>query len=321
MSNWVTRTVLAGAFIGAVSAALAAPAAAQDPNLLLPVAEIERRLATEAFEVFDWRGSRRPDDRTQRVAIQFADSVMVAVKWANAPTGGAAFNNQPRYEAAAYAFQKLFLDEDEYVVPPTVLRAFPLEFVRAQMPDVQPTFDNAPASVLVALQYWLSNVSPRDFWDARRARSDSVYGRYIGNFNILTYLIRHSDANTGNYLISTDGAPRVFSVDNGVAFGEEESQRGTQFRDLQVQRFPRRTIERLERVTRAQLDSALAVLAEFEIRDGALVPVPPGENLQFNRGVRRNDERVQIGLTRNEITAIEERLRSLLRKAHERVRF
>lgn len=310
------------AALAALLPAPVAPAAAQDLNLLYPVAEIERRLASEPFRIADWRGSRRPEDRTQRVALIFEDSVIMAAKWATAPHNGGEFNNQPRYEAAAYAIQKLFLEEDEYVVPPTVLRAVPLDFLRQQVPDAEPTFNDAPGSALVALQYWLIGVTPDRYWEPERARADTVYARYIGNFNILTYVIRHSDANVGNYLISTSvDRPRVFSVDNGIAFAGNESNRGTYWRELNVERLPRSTLERLAKVTRAQLDQALGVLAEWDIRDGELVPVPPGKNLRHNQGVRRRDGKVQIGLTSNEIGGVEARILELLRLANGRELF
>lgn len=300
-------------------AALQDRAAAQDQNIMLSIAEIETRLRDQPFRVLDWRGSRRPEDRTQRVTIAFEDSTVMRIKWANAPANGGAFNNQPRYEAAAYEIQKLFLEEDEYVVPPTLLRAFPIDYVREQMPEVKPTFENARGSVLVALQYWLGSVTSQNFWVPERARTDTAYARRIGNFNILTFLIRHSDANVGNYLISTaPEKPRVFSVDNGIAFSSNDSDRGTHWRELNVERFPRTTIERLSRVTREQLEQALGVLAEYEVRAGTLVPVAPGPNLGRNVGVRRTDDRVQLGLTTNEIREVYNRINELLRTANGR---
>jgi hypothetical protein len=162
-------------------------------------------------------------------------------------------------------------------------------------------------------------VTSKDFWDPERARADTVYARHIGNFNILTYLIRHSDANAGNYLISSlPENPRVFSVDNGVAFASEESNRGVQWRDLLVERFPRRTMERLKAITRADLEQRLGVLAEFELRDETLVPVPPGANIGKHRGVRRNSERVQLGLTEAELRQLETRLKEMLWRINER---
>jgi hypothetical protein len=45
----------------------------------------------------------------------------------------------------------------------------------------------------------------------------------------------------------------------------------------------------------------LGVLAQWEVRDDQLVPVPPTANIDARRGVRERDGQIQIGLTRDEI--------------------
>jgi hypothetical protein len=304
-------------FVAVLLGTLPVPAAAQEYyNILLPAVEAERRLRSEPFRIGDWRGSRAEGDRTQRALLIFPDSTVIAAKWAIAPSGGGqTFNNEPRYEAAAYEIQKLFLDEHYYVVPPTVLRAVPLDLTREQIPGARATFREAPRSVLVALQYWLIGTTQQGYWDPQRARTDDRYAVHIGNFNILTYLIRHVDANVGNFLISDAlDNPRVFSVDNGVAFNSPESNRGAMWRDMQVKRLPRQTAERLRAITREDLERVLGVLAEYEIRDGLLVAVPPGPNMSPGRGIRRSAERIQLGLSTREIQGVETRLRQLLRQ-------
>jgi hypothetical protein len=305
-------SIIVALLAGSLASTQATPAAAQDFNFLRPVPEIEQRLRDRPFQIIDNRGSRAPGDRTQRVVLTFEDSVLLPAKWANAAPGASTFNNEPRFDVAAYEIQKLFLGPDEFVVPPTVLRSFPLPYVETQTPGVQRTFAEA-ASVLVVLQYWLAGVSPDNYWDSRRAQNDTVYARHIGNFNVLTYLIRHQDANIGNYLISQfQDNPRVFAVDNGVAFGSEASNRGFEWRNMRVRRLSRATTERLRSISRADLDRALAILAEFEIRNGQLIAVSAGENIGPTRGIRKGGDRVQIGLTRSEIDAVERRLRTLM---------
>lgn len=289
----------------------AAGAAGQDAHFLFSIPEIEERMRGP-FEVIDWHGSRAEGDRTQRVVLGFEDQAVMAVKWANAPAGGGRFNNEPRYEAAAYEIQKLFLDEPEYVVPPTIVRAFPHAHVAKHVVGAPRTFRGVE-SVLVALQYWMSAVTPDDFWDPARAERDTVYARAIGNLNIFTYLIHHSDSNVGNFLISQDpSSTRVFSVDNGVAFRSEESDRSYEWRELLVKRLPQSTVDRLRGISRADLERALAVIVEFEVVDGQLLPVTPGENISRRRGVRSRGGRVQLGLTSLEITDIERRRLELL---------
>ena len=301
-----------------LAAVAAADAGAQDANVLLPVDSIEELLARESFEIIDRRGSRFQGDRTNRVTFSFPGGAVLAAKWARAARGGEEVNNSPRFELAAYEVQKLFLDAADYVVPPTVARAFPVDVYQQHDPGpaVGPTF-RGTGSVLVVLQYWLFNVTGDDYWDPDRFASDTAYARHFGNFNVLTYLVRHVDENAGNYLISTEGSsPRVFAVDNGMAFSSDESDRGYSWRELKVDRLPRSTVERLRAITHQELARRLGTVAEFRIRgDGTLETVEPGENLRPGRGVRRSGDRIQLGLTGREIDAVWRRLGRLIARA------
>jgi len=292
-------------------AVMVAPVAAQDSNILFPVEELERLLRDEPFEVLGMHDTRFEGDRTQRVTLKLANDAVVAVKWARAPRGGHEFNNAPRYEIGAYQVQKLFLDPEDYVVPPTVLRPVDAEWYREHDPAVGETF-HGTGVVFVVLQYWLFNVTDEGVWDEDRFEADPAYARHFANMNLLTYLIRHNDSNKGNALISTDPAnPRVFSVDNGLAFGREFSDRGTDWRDLRIDRLPRESVERLRAVTEEELNRFL-VMAQFEERDGAWVHVEPAEPVNRNRGVTRDDGVIQFGLTAGEVRGLWRRLEGLL---------
>ncbi len=269
-----------------------------------------------------------PGERTFAPTVRFEDGTMLWIKFAPAPRGGEAFNNRPQYEVAAYEVQKLFLDESEYVVPPTVARCFTFDFIeqvidevpnRDTIEDPVPTFDGWPMS-LVVLQYWLWNVDVADRDDVRdreRLENDDAFARNAGNFNLLTYLIRHNDSNTGNFLMSTDPAnPRIFSVDNGIAFSQlfsEESAQGTYWRQLRIDRFPATSIERLRKVTLDELRQTLGVVAQFElVSDGEFVAVDATENLDPGRGIRRTRTVLQLGLTATEIRNIHRRITRLI---------
>lgn len=308
------RRLLALAAAG-VGAGLAAPAGAgaQDAHIMAPADSVERRLRHEVIEILDERGSRFEGDRTSRVVLTFPDGELMAVKWAPAPWRGDDFNNSPRYEAAAYEIQKLFLDEPEYVVPPTVLRAVPVAWYRRLAENARPTFPNTE-SVLVALQYWLFNVTGGEVWDEDRFARDTLYARHVANLNTLTFLIRHNDANEGNFLISrTAENPRVFSVDNGLSFSSEASDRGTDWRRLRVGRIPARTVERLRSLTEAELVRRLETVAQFVVRpDAQLAPMSPTANLKPDQGVRHEDGLIQLGLTRSEIRGVWRRVERLL---------
>ncbi len=315
-------------FLAKVAATLAAltaiallgarPLPAQDLNILLPADSIESLFRTGDFQMLGWTGSRWEKDRTQRVVLRFDERTMMLAKWAMAPRGGeGVFNNRPRYEIAAYEFQKLFLDESEYVVPPTVARCVSVQWYRANFPRAHATFENT-GSVLVVLQYWLQNVTGQDVWDKGRFKKDTTYARHFANLNLFTHLIRHSDSNSGNVLISKINSPRLFAVDNGVAFNRREaSNRGTRWRNLRVKRLPQRTVERLRALTREELERRLSVVAQFRLVGDQLVSVTPTEPLDRNRGMRNRDDVVQLGLTKREIGHIWDRIRKVLKKVDE----
>jgi hypothetical protein len=296
-----------------------APLIAQDTNVLFAADSVESLLLAPELRIIDWAGTRFENDRTQRVILEYEDDLKIKVKWAKAPSRGrGSFNNRPRYEIAAYELQKLFLDDPEYVVPPTVARCVPLEQQRQIQSRADATFAGTN-SVLVVLQYWLWNVTADDVWSEDRFKSDTLYARHFANLNLFTHLIRHSDSNKGNVLISSVTAhPRVFAVDNGVAFNRrEESDRGTKWRRLRVDRLPQRTVDRLRSITREELDRRLSVVAQFR-RDGEmLVPMTPTEPLNRGKGVRHNAEIVQLGLTKQEIGHIWDRIRKVLEKVDE----
>lgn len=297
-----------------------APVVAQDANIQRPVAEIERLLTRAEFQVGEFRGTRGLGDRTYVAMLQFDDTPSMQVKWAPAIRGGEEFNNRPRLEIAAYAVQKLFLDEDEYPVPPTVCRFVPLDHHPPPPPEaapIEPTFDDSE-SVLVVLQYWLYAVDyderAEDVLDEERFAQDPLYARHVANFNLLTYLIRHRDSNKGNFLTSMDPQnPRVFSVDNGVAFSSEASKRGSYWEKIRVDALPQKAIDRLRAISPETLEQALGVIEQFEIdAAGHMTPVYPTENLDPEQGIRQRGSVLQLGLTAREIREVYARLQKLL---------
>jgi hypothetical protein len=304
--------------LAASTATLAVPVslAGQDSNILYPVDYIEERLL-QPLQVLDMERTRQlEEDRSRRVVVEGSDGEpAMEVHWKPVGRGAQGFNNEPRYELAAYRFQKLFLDEPDYVVPPAVLRALPLEEYRSFRSASQPTI-RGTSSVLFLLSYWIQNlaVDTVDPFDPTLFDLDETYAWHFANANILTHLIDHKDGNHGNVLVSMDHENRrVFAVDNDVAFSSRVSDQGDRWRHLQVERLPAATIDRLREVTREDLERKVAVVAEFEIVDGYLHPVEPGENLSPRRGVRVTADRVQFGLTPREIRDVERNIQRLLR--------
>lgn len=295
----------------AAAPAAQARAEAQAPNYRLPPSEIQRLLAAVPFEITGIADNRWDGDRTQRAALRFDDGTVLPVKWARSAEGGFALNNEPRYELAAYRLQQLFLDPADHVVPPTALRAVPLAVYRQLDPDLEPTFEGT-ASVLVVLQYWLDEVDVLTMPDTARL-DDDAYARRLANLNLLTYLIGHADSNYGNVLISRTGEPRMFAVDNGVAFSSPESPRGTYWKELRVARLPGAAVDRLRRVDRETLAGTLGTVARLRVgEDGRLVPTDDAPGRRPYRGVQFEDGFAQLGLTDAEIDALWNRLHLLI---------
>lgn len=293
-----------------------------DSNIPHPIADIEQKLQFEMFELkevaefkyLQLQAKVAHVKLPKRVTLRFHDETEIQAKWKTSEKGGKAFNNQPRYEVASYAFQKLFLDPENFVVPPTVVRCLHVRQCRGVDSDAKPTFKQSD-DVFFVLQYWLSNVSQDSVFDETRFESDVDYAKHLGNMNVFSFLVRHSDSNAGNMLVSTDPEnPRVFAVDNGIAFGKAESERGTEWRDLRVSRVPRNTIERLRSLQKKELERDLGVVAQFEVQGGRFVPAPPTANLNPKKGVRQKGDVVQFGLTQKEIDGIASRLKKLLQR-------
>jgi hypothetical protein len=306
---------LATAVLVAPAAVVALAAASQDINIPRPTEDLEREIATEPFRITTAEISRPKarGDITLKAELSFSGEPPYRVKLRRAEPGAEDFNNRPRYDLAAYALQKLFLDPAEYVVPPTALRFVPLAELRPYAAEAKPTFRGSD-EVLVVLQYWLQEVKViADVYDPARFAADAAYARHVGQLNVLTWLIEHGDSNVGNFLISRaeDGA-RVFSIDNGVAFSFNESDRGQLWKSLRVNRLPADTVERLRAITEDELHRRLGVLAEWRLQDGRWIAAAPGENLAPARGVRSSKEAVQLGLTKSEIGAVWRQLERLL---------
>jgi len=290
-------------------------ASAQDLNVPVPVPELELLLAAEPMHIVAAEISRPKarGDITLKADVSFGGAEPIRVKLRKSVPGAEEFNNVPRYDLAAYELQKLLMDAGDYVVPPTALRMVRLEDFRRYTDQVRPTFKDSD-DVLAVLQYWLQEVKViEDVYDPARFEADPGYARHVGQLNVFTYLIEHRDSNVGNFLISrATTAPRVFSVDNGVAFASGDSDRGELWRRMRVSRIPADTAQRLRSLSEATLTERLAVLAQWELRDGRFVPAAHGANLASRRGVRTRNGVVQLGLTEGEIERIGRRVRELV---------
>jgi hypothetical protein len=289
-------------------------------NWPLPPSELEWRFEREPFTIsaIDDAGTGRTG--AFKLALRFKDGKTLQVKWKPAPDESLdQWNNSPRRELASYAIQRLFLHENDYVVPTSVLRCIPIEDYGPIQADAKPTLE-ASRCVLGVLSVWLKDVSaPEPFFDAARFERDQLYARHFSDFNLLSFLINHRDGAHNNLLLSTNASePRSFSIDNGISFESFPWNMSViNWNDLRVPWVRKASIDRLRSVDEARLES-LGVVAEMTRgEDGIFRVTAPGENLEEDEGVRTEGERIQLGLTDLEINRVEGRIERLLEQVDE----
>lgn len=286
-------------------------------SLCLPAERITALLRGARFEVREVKGTQAGISGAKVLVLDLPDEALtIRVKWKQSRRGGDGVNNTPRMEIAAYETQKLFLSPDEYVVPPTVGRCLPPGSFGEALSAGDWTFEGVPC-LFGVLSYWIEGATDEGVMDLPRFAGDAPYRRNLGRMNLLTYLIDHRDTRPSNFIISKDPrSPRVFSIDNGLAFSGLRNPRQLfleEWNEIIVPSLPREQVARLRRLTRADLDT-LAVVAEYRVVPGGLVEVPKTAAFSRDDGVRRSGDVIQLGLMTEEIDDIEDRLVDLLQE-------
>lgn len=243
--------------------------------------------------------------------------VELDVKWKELPQDSLDhWNNSPRKELAAWYVQRLFLDPEDYVVPPSAARCVDLDIYRRefQAPKAAATVTGIH-SVCGLASLWIEDVRVPDVvYDPERFRRDPTYAYFLSNFNLVTYLIAHKDGRKGNILVADEDARRqVFAIDNGIAFG------GMIFNyfvpNWHVIRIPavrKVSVERLRALRREDLDFLLVLFEARVDGKGDLDEADPSPVLDPDRGAEYRDGTLQLGLTRSEIDDVWLRLQTLL---------
>lgn len=239
---------------------------------------------------------------------------LITLKWKTMPIKLDGINNSPRREIASYQLQFIFLEPDDFLVPPSVARCLIPETFADPAPHLSKVFPNTSCELGI-LSLWLNEVTiPRPLYDEARFLSDLTYARYLANFNLLTYLIRHRDGRDGNFLVAKDPSrPITFAIDNGMTFGGFfYNWFVDNWDDIKVPALPRESIDRLRQISKRDIKK-LGVVAELHLdSDGVYRSVDPGENLGRKEGVRRRPGIIQFGLTKDEIEDVVERIEDLL---------
>lgn len=267
-----------------------------------------------------------PPGGTQGTAVLGASSgdVRFAIKWR--PAESESLLSDPAKELAVFALQQLFVPEQDAVVPPT--RALCLD--RAALEELtHQTLEPFEGSdcVLGYAAWWLHGAighraavsrelaEPRgDFtlYDRERFEREPAYRRNVAIVNLVTYLSRNVDAHLGQFVMYPDDG-HWFVIDQSMTFDVLPNPRVAirdNLSEMTVPSIPADIAARLVALTREELNS-LAVLVEWEERDGRLVRVPQGDLFQADERVRREGSRIQIGLEPDEIEGVWERVEIL----------
>src|SRR5262245_41174713 len=249
-------------------------------DLCMPSARIERWLRRGDFVIthaaLTASGITAPHKLRLEIVRGDGKGISFNAKFKAVPADLDRFNNSPRRELAAYEAQKLILDEEDYVVPPTILYCVNLARYKDLLTDAEPFGDTG--CTLGVLAYWVENVTDENVLDEARFERDARYRYYMGNLNAFTVFIEHEDSLGDNILVAKDRQhPRVLSVDNGLAFdawGHNPFRFAARaWKHMRVDAIPAKTIERLQDLEGSDLET-LGVVAQIELRRGTIAYVP-----------------------------------------------
>ena len=275
------------------------------------------------------------DARVLTLRVPTLPPVVFRAKWRAEST--ATRRNSPRRELAAYAVGKLFLDEREYVVPPTVPHCFPLDEYREKIDKAaRPSFRGTQC-VYGILSYWLEDVQSlgaarKAGWfhgarghvfDRKLFDGNETYHDSMATVNLFTYLIAHADSHAANFVITSDrDEPFVYSIDNSLSLGLARNAKLAPEDDwsrLRVPALPRDAVERLRKAA-SRVDE-LRSCAELERRDGQLIVVERRSSAPPRDGMDWVEGRLRVGLTASEIAGVRDRIARLSeRAAHDQLK-
>lgn len=272
------------------------------------------------YEVLSLEPAGAGTTRPEKVELLFpATGDRFSVKGKVAPSTLDGFNNSPRKEIAAWKLQTLFLDPVDFTVPSTAMRCAPLAKWNERHDGDVPTIPGTKCMLWEAA-IWMENVTvPETLYEEERFLNDVAYAYPLANFNIFAYLINLRDNRKGNVLTSKDeNNRRVFAIDNGVAFGTIWYNwfypPTYAWRQIRVPALPRKSVDRLRKLQRADLNF-LMVVSQLEVdSEGILQNVEPGPVIDPEDGATLDGTTVQFGLTEEEVDAIWERIECLINR-------
>ena len=281
--------------------------------LSLPAPTEAKMLERERFELRSLERASGGVTRVFRALAHFPGrDADLRIKWKLLPSGGDGWNNVARKEVAAFAIQRWFLDPEDWIVPPTTIRCVPEE-EHDRLFDADPIVEDTHC-VLGMAAAWLQDVqNPEVILEDERFETDRVYAHHRADMNLLAYLVDHRDGRTANFLVPKADDGRLYLIDNGISFGGLV---WNYFRPnwnvIRVPKLEREAVDRLRRVTAADLN-ALLVLVQLEAdAEGVLQPARRESVWDASEGARLRPRRAQFGLTAKEAAALAARVQRLL---------
>ena len=312
------------------------------PSVLCPAADpcveadaVERWLRAESLEIVGVSemptGIQGARLLTLRANGDFGEVVFRA-KWR--PLSSFSGNNDPRRELAAYEIQKLFVDPENYIVPPTAGRCFPLEAYRQAVDAAAEPYQADTPCVLGWLSYWLEDAvsvadaadrgwlsDPKSAIDEELFAKDARYRRTAGIANLVAFAISHGDSHSKQFVLRDTGAGKsLYLVDNSLSFDDERNT------DLETHDWLRIVVPSLPEEEARRLLAAgdaaegLAALEEYARTRSGLALVPPGAESRGADSVRAYrwlGDRLQVGLRPSEILILQANI-ARLREGFER---
>lgn len=268
-----------------------------------------------------------------------SDELIFRAKWRSLDTTSG--SNSPRKELVAYFAQSLFLDQEDYVFPPTRGRCFELQHYRRTVdPNAAPTFPDESSCVFGIASLWLEESEAfEDGWFGEekvfvesRWANDPVYRKTLANGNLLAYLISNGDTHNGNWIkVQTPKGTRLYLVDASISLtrmGNPSLGPDENFVSLLAPALDQRSVQRLLELERDDLRRLFSV-ERFAAGDSMLRPVNAaphpsvegtirGSGLEWFNSEERGTEGRQlvVGLAPHELLLVEKQLwyLELLRK-------
>ncbi len=302
--------------------------------------EAEALLRSTNLEIIDARDTPAGVQGAWQLTLRTSEGIKFRAKWRDTKTKNiAALPSDPRREVVAYHVQKLLLDPQEYVVPPSAAHCFPLKEYKLRVEPAKPTWSEINC-VFGFLSYWLTDTSsieevPLDsdspttssrngnrlfFLD--RFNIDKLYARKVARLNLITYIIEHGDPSPSQFLVSTEPF-HAWSVDHSVSLTSMKNPLALFKEDwsfLLVPRITEKLARRILDLTRRDINQ-LALLESYRItRHGQIVSQPLSDasrtlaHYESLPGVRFRNGRLEIGATQKERRLIWLKIQNLQRQ-------